>query len=1779
MRQWLRLGQISKLEQILFHGQGHKLLTEHSSNPRTLRFLKAVPQYMAKINKVHEIVTKGDLKELQNLLKPTGKVDNTKLLTSKDVCGEGLLHKAVCRGYFELIQWLLNTCPGIVHVKDKFDRTALHYAPLCPDPDLAWTTLIQAGVNPKCKDKFGKMAKFYMDNPSMIKLSRSPWEKDPGRYTSANQAFTIKPSNIRIWIHDQDLNRLLRVIWEGHGSKLLSETSRQPTVKRFLESIPFILGTVRDIHQSVIQNNLPQLMKVSAEPVPVEALSSKDMNGLTPLHKGSGLGFKDIVDYLLTKVDNVNQADSFGRTPLHYAALKSENTDVYKLLKSRGAIENIQDSKGKLPKHYLTKPNDRPEACLSFVPSAPRTVDLFPMSWDWDLYKTKPRVMLKSRSSLQAEKEGEEYIATRKTKSEGNLHKLPVKRKVKKMFEEDFVGPKNKTNTLNLEKYKQGKAGRKQQRHFVEDTTDSDVEDNVHDAYINHHRGRSKTIGGPLTTRTNKIDTGVSHVKKIDKNDSDVDIGVRNIQENTNNTTDAIRNYVNETNQPNKDTVDEDHPSDRKDYRTSYRNYPLFDDPILNDLRQPFSSNYGTRGALSKPAHRSDNANYDDTRLENENTNEWSNNKINDKQKSGKREKEENDAGRENLTPRRKEEFIDESSSFGNTSSPLSANEAPGNNTGNDNNKEHKRRKRHLKTDDARIIVNTFNSIEDMQKSIQDEAEEKEKENFSKEKDRNGEPKEIEDLKENSQDHNSAKLAKKENIEGKIIVNTFNSIEDMRNILEGEVQKVTLDVKDELQIQGNTSANENVSENNASDGKTERYNELYYEQKSTVDLFEQNGLPTNNRDGEMKDDIDLSEFDNVSFSKLIKNRTNSTNHLRERNGTSEKVVHTDEGVNKPGSAGERNKHGRGYLEDDDDDAILRNTYNLNLIDNRDVDHILPDEPGNDKNENVADAIDKDKADGEDTKLNDGFENNHIDHKQHNSTISPSAHGNYTGNPTSVLDKNGTSNQEEYPVGNDEHLSDDNEDDITGRNKRDTKKDDENEDSGEPPHSGNQNPRPWENSRKEDPDLWENSRNPDSHPLQNSSATNQHSHPWEHFTNRQPHLLENPRNQIYSQEEGLNPDDIKTGEAFDDGVRYEMDRNELDDYNKERRIDELIEEGDLEKLADLILEGDGDLLRGKRSQHSEVQRFLTNVPSYMAKIKKIHLACQKGDLREVLHNLDRRKFAVGRENWSGLRMTPLHTSVLYRNSAIVRYLAGRFPESLHARDIHGRTPLHYAGTLPDKTFYNLLLTLGAYQTLLDNKGLAPSDYIESKVTCYSSLVALYENNPEIYEMEKNRSVLLFFSELEASRDLVSASQTSALFISEEGRYLASAIGDPLIQGLREIIKERPMSPVKFLANFLIQYEQQRNSAAPIENGAHIPDSNMSTKINEPREKTITITEKRKPLADQVMNEYPRDESMAEQLRGSPDSGGENPQNGVPNGSNDAQHPLTNGVNGEENHLPTPQGTPQVKNGPPSEDGFGGVESSRSSEHMDSDDEAGKASFKHVNRDDHGQSPIHFAASRAQGRNALSQLLEELDANIAFRDELYRTPRDLAEENGETEKLLDLLLEGYDHLLDLEIDEDIVQEVIKRGHSMTLSLLQSIPTFEERREKLHRAIRLGSDSIVREMLNKEAKDAKLLAVGKNNRGRCCLHIAILSAQENIVKIISTQFPLTLNIGDNLERTSLHYAMGVAQVETLSAILIKAGAQRTIKDLKGRTASYYFMNKSAIRALQEEESMLRV
>lgn len=47
-----------------------------------------------------------------------------------------------------------------------------------------------------------------------------------------------------------------------------------------------------------------------------------------------------------------------------------------------------------------------------------------------------------------------------------------------------------------------------------------------------------------------------------------------------------------------------------------------------------------------------------------------------------------------------------------------------------------------------------------------------------------------------------------------------------------------------------------------------------------------------------------------------------------------------------------------------------------------------------------------------------------------------------------------------------------------------------------------------------------------------------------------------------------------------------------------------------------------------------------------------------------------------------------------------------------------------------------------------------------------------------------------------------------------------------------------------------------------------------------------------------------------------------------------------------------------------------------------------------QDDHGQSLLHFAAIRAHAQNGLFQFLQEADINVGYRDEVYRTARDVA-----------------------------------------------------------------------------------------------------------------------------------------------------------------------------------------
>lgn len=62
--------------------------------------------------------------------------------------------------------------------------------------------------------------------------------------------------------------------------------------------------------------------------------------------------------------------------------------------------------------------------------------------------------------------------------------------------------------------------------------------------------------------------------------------------------------------------------------------------------------------------------------------------------------------------------------------------------------------------------------------------------------------------------------------------------------------------------------------------------------------------------------------------------------------------------------------------------------------------------------------------------------------------------------------------------------------------------------------------------------------------------------------------------------------------------------------------------------------------------------------------------------------------------------------------------------------------------------------------------------------------------------------------------------------------------------------------------------------------------------------------------------------------------------------------------------------------------------------DGNDSEAEISRKLEERDEHGQSMLHFACARSHRKGGLIHLIEESKADITYRDELYRTARDVA-----------------------------------------------------------------------------------------------------------------------------------------------------------------------------------------
>ncbi|XP_015123171.1 uncharacterized protein LOC107045408 [Diachasma alloeum] len=381
IKTWLTRGEFEKLEHYVLEGKGARLLNEHSPDLRTRVFLKGLPTYLSKISQAHEAVTRGALAELQKIIADEPK---KKLAIAKDAAGIPLLHKAVYHDHQDVVEWLLDNYPNTAVQKDREGRTALHFCVACKDPESIWDLLIEGGCDASVCDKRGHPAAYYLEHASEIELpDAEAMATKPS--TAKSESLDFKPSNIRIWIHNRDIAKLQQVLWEGHGSKLKCEISNNPRVRRFLEATPFIMGTIKQIHNAVVKNDIEGFLEKIADPVSPVILCSKDMNGLNVLHKAAGFGYLDIAREILERYPAAALAqDNDGKTPLHYGAAVRDGGAMYELLTEYGADESKLDNRNKAAAFYKNRPGDIDLSNLVVIPEAPRVSGTkYPKHWDW----------------------------------------------------------------------------------------------------------------------------------------------------------------------------------------------------------------------------------------------------------------------------------------------------------------------------------------------------------------------------------------------------------------------------------------------------------------------------------------------------------------------------------------------------------------------------------------------------------------------------------------------------------------------------------------------------------------------------------------------------------------------------------------------------------------------------------------------------------------------------------------------------------------------------------------------------------------------------------------------------------------------------------------------------------------------------------------------------------------------------------------------------------------------------------------------------------------------------------------------------------------------------------------------------------------------------------------------------------------------------------------------------------------------------------------------------
>ncbi|WKX99944.1 hypothetical protein Q1695_014649 [Nippostrongylus brasiliensis] len=216
IQQWLRDGQLPKLEQLVLSGCGDLLQNRNATNPETATFLENLPEYMSKIEGIHRAIKEGDLDRVKELMV------SKKLAIARDRFGCTPLHAAVVHEHTEIVRFIAGHFPSVLNAPDYNKRTSMHYAAAARDGGHYLKILGKAGADPMAVDNEGRTPDYYRRNAvidlKMIKdrdeeyevmseemLDEGPMLESPGSGESEEEGSA--PDSARIDEENDEMDR------------------------------------------------------------------------------------------------------------------------------------------------------------------------------------------------------------------------------------------------------------------------------------------------------------------------------------------------------------------------------------------------------------------------------------------------------------------------------------------------------------------------------------------------------------------------------------------------------------------------------------------------------------------------------------------------------------------------------------------------------------------------------------------------------------------------------------------------------------------------------------------------------------------------------------------------------------------------------------------------------------------------------------------------------------------------------------------------------------------------------------------------------------------------------------------------------------------------------------------------------------------------------------------------------------------------------------------------------------------------------------------------------------------------------------------------------------------------------------------------------------------------------------------------------------------------------------------------------------------------------------